>query len=137
MPLAEMNRWLLIRGWSRHLGAVAVAATFVAIAAYTAYLKSDRSQSVKEYTGTLEALHQSQDITGSRLSVFYVRLPNTEVVTVTPPELTPFRKGARVRIVESTKESGRTTYSFGGYVDAASNNTVERDARKSGARPSP
>ena len=130
MPLTEVNRWLLIRSWSRHLGAVAVAAIFVAIAAYTVYLKGDRPASVKEYTGTLEALHQSQDITGSRLSVFYVRLPNEELVTVTPPELTPFRKGAQVRIVESTKESGRMTYSFGGYVDAASNNTVERDAQK-------
>jgi hypothetical protein len=135
MPLTEVNRWLLIRSWSRHVGAIAVAAILVAIAAYTVYLKSDRPASVKEYTGTLEALHQSQDVTGSRLSVFYVRLPNKELVIVTPPEFTPFRKGAQVRIVESTKESGRMTYSFGGYIDGASNSTVERDAQKQRASP--
>jgi len=107
-----------------------VAACFVAIAAYSAYIMSDRSASIREYIGTLEALHQSQGMAGSRLSVFYVRLPNKELVTVTPPEMTPFLKGAQVRIVESTRESGRMSYSFAGYVDAASNNTVERDAQK-------
>lgn len=130
MPRAKVNRWLLIRSWSTQLGAVAVVAIFVAIAVHNISLKSDRSLSLKEYIGTVDALHQSQDWNGSRLSVFYVRLPNNELVSVTPPELTPFRKGALVRIVESTKKSGRMTYSFGGYIDTASNTTLEGDAQK-------
>jgi hypothetical protein len=110
---------------------------FVGIAVAGVYLKFDRPVAYEDRIGVLESLHQIQGNTGSSHSEFYVRLSNGEIVNVTAPAYTPFVKGREVRVVRSTTEAGRIGYAFGGYVDSASNTTVERDARKSGARLSP
>jgi hypothetical protein len=136
MPLEPSIRWLAIQRWRKELRAIGLVLALAAIAGFGVYLKMDRTVGEMEHIGTLETLHQSQGNTGSRFSVFFVHLPSNDVITVTPPEMTPFTEGARVRIFEATKESGRKSYAFMGYVDAASNPTIERDARKSGARPS-
>ena len=121
------NRWVAMTRWKGELAAIALVVVFVGIAAYGVYQKTDRTIATLERTGILEALHQSQGNTGSNFSIFYVRLENNELVTVNPPEMTPFRKSARVRILEATKESGRKSYAYIGYVDAASNPTSERE----------
>jgi hypothetical protein len=123
--------------WKKEIGAIAFIGSLVAIASFGVYRQADRPVATVEYEGILESLHQSQGNTGSSFSVFYVRLPDKQLITVNPPELTPFKGGAHVRIYEVTMDSGRKSYGFRGYVDAASNSTVERDARKSSARPSP
>ena len=119
MPLEPSNRRLAIQRWRKGLGAIGLVLALAAIAGFGVYLKTDRTVTAVEHIGTLDTLHQSQGNTGSSFSVFFVRLPNNEVITVTPPETTPFTMGARVRVFEATKESGRKSYAFMGYVDAA------------------
>src|SRR6266853_6335026 len=110
MPLEMPNRWSVIQRWRKELGAIGFLVGLTAIAGLGVYLKTDRPVSTVEHIGTLETLHQSQGNTGSSFSVFFVRLPNNELVNVTPPEMTPFTRGARVRIFETTRESGRKSY---------------------------
>ena len=121
----------------RELPAALIILVFVAIVVTGIYLKFDRPAASDEHVGVLESLHQIQGNTGSNYSLFYVRLSNGDLISVLPPEMTPFVKGRSVRVIRSATESGRTSYTYAGYVESASNPTVDSDARKSGARGSP
>jgi len=121
MSLEPSIRWLGMQRWKKELSAIGLVLVFAAIAAFGVYRQADRTVDAAEQVGILETMHQSQGNTGSSFSVFFVRLPSNEVITVTPPEMTPFVKGARVRVYAATRESGRKSYAFVGYIDAASN----------------
>ena len=116
MAFEALSFWPAMRRWGRELGAIGLVVGFIAILVFGVYLKTERPVATAEYIGTLEGVHQIQGNTGSNVSVFFVRLPNGELIRVTPPEMTPFTNGARVRVFERTGESGRKTYSFAGYV---------------------
>jgi hypothetical protein len=121
----------------RELPAALLILSLVAIVVAGIYLKFDRPVAFEQQVGTLESMHQVQGNTGSNYSLFYVRLASGELVSVLPPEMTPFLKGRRVRVIQHTRESRRMGYAFAGYEESASNPTADTDARKSGARGSP
>jgi hypothetical protein len=105
-----------VRRRSKDALAIGLAMVFVAVALFGLYRKLDPTVAQAEHLGTLEALHQQQSNVGARIAVFYVRLATNEVVAVVPPELTPFRQGAKVRVVETAGESGLKRYTFIEYV---------------------
>jgi hypothetical protein len=112
-----------------HAAAIGVGLFVAAVVAYSVVRRTEPVAESAERTGVLESLHQNQGNTGSNVSLFYVRLGTDEVVIVTPPTMTPFRQGAPVRILEVTRDSGRKTYEYVGYAEAASNSTPHTDAR--------
>jgi len=120
---------MVLQLWREHLGAIGLGLLLVAILTYAFIWRGEPIAKSTERTGTLEGLHQGQSHTGSNTSFFYVRLGADELVTVTPPPMTPFKQGASVRVLEVTKESGRKSYAYVGYADAASNSTPHADAR--------
>jgi hypothetical protein len=120
---------MLFQLWREHLGAIGLGLLLVAVLTYAVVWRAEPITKTTERRGILDALHQGQGNTGSNVSFFYVRLSTDEMVTVTPPPMTPFKQGASVRILEVTKKSGRKSYAYLGYAEAASNTTPHADAR--------
>jgi hypothetical protein len=118
------------RNVRREIPAVLLVLLFVGIAVAGIWLKSDRTVDSTEHVGVLEGLHQIQGNTGSSYSMFYVRLADGRLVSVVAPEMAPFAKGRRVRVIESTTGLGRVGYGFAGYADEPSSRpAINKESR--------
>jgi hypothetical protein len=59
---------------------------------------------------------------GTPKTVFIVRMPSNNVVTVPVPNETPYREHEKVKLVNNESQHGLYKYAFGSYIDKFSAN---------------
>lgn len=94
---------------------IAFMVLFIIAALFRVYRAQDEIREKTEVVGTLQGVHQTQ----SRFKncwVYSVLLPDGNVVNITPPNGTPFIKGANVFITHARTVQGHDVYYFKGYA---------------------
>jgi hypothetical protein len=115
---ALIQTW--ISGIFRTKGLLTAAAfTFILVAVllWNVYRASDRTVESKPVTGKLVGVHHSQTNFGSATPILTVELKNGKTVLIEGYQHMAIKSGAKVKVIVGKTKSGKTLYSFNGYVE--------------------